>query len=105
MSLKDQMAADAAIFFNTNEFGEQVLYNGVKITAIVDIGEGIRRSQTENRGITGYFEVKKADVPNPEVGDIIVADGVEWSFIEIASSDSISYVLKFIANGSAVILR
>lgn len=103
MTLKAQMAADAAIFFNADEFGEYVTYNGVEIIAIADIGEGIQRGQVNNNGQAGYFEVQKTDVPNPKVHDIIIdSRGRSWKVNEISAEDETSFVLRTTAGQSAV---
>ena len=46
MSLKSQIAADAAIFFNPDEFGESATYNGDPITVIPEIGATLQVGNT-----------------------------------------------------------
>ena len=105
MNFKEQIAADAAIFFNQNEFAEPATYNGKAIFVIPEIGEGQNRGEPDQRRDMAYFEILKTDISYPKQGDVLVHDGIEWEFAEIAAIDPMSYTVKFYANESATWLR
>lgn len=105
MNFKEQMAADAAIFFNQNEFAEPVKYNGKSIFVIPEIGEGFNRGQPDPRRGMAFFDVQKVDISDPKTGDVILYDNKEWEFAEIISTDEISHTIKCYVGESATWLR
>lgn len=77
-TFKDQLAVDLdAAFFNTDEFGEKVLYDDgsgpVQVSAVVDLGDG-READTDS----GAILVKKAEVPAPAYRQAFTIQGNEW---------------------------
>ncbi len=106
MTLKAQMAADAAVFFNKTEFAEDATYNGTSLEmgAIFIRGE----SQGDGNYLTNdgsayqaRITVARSDVPEPEAGKIIVDQyGVNWQVQLILKSDDISHTLGCVANQS-----
>lgn len=93
MSLKDEMAADLSIFFNSAEFAESVTYNGSAILAIIN-----RQAEPTFIGdnIADYAEIliKKSDVASPAYQDIIQFDSATWIVENIQRSDGLITKLK-----------
>ena len=104
MNLKELIAADAGVFFDLDGIAVPVLYDGIEIIAIPVIGEGKTRDQI-NRKETAFFRVNKADVPRPKLGNVLIYNDKEWSFAEIAESNTISHLIKFYSGESATWLR
>jgi starvation-inducible outer membrane lipoprotein len=107
LNLKEIMIADLdEVFFDEdNGFAEPAKYNGINITVIPDIGEGESRKQFDNRYETAFFTVKASDVPNPQVGDVLEHNNIEWQMVGAVRIGSVRHKLKFTTNESAVILR
>ena len=76
MTLKDQIALDAAVFYNDDEFSEPAVYNGTPI-AVVEAETGERVSG-EPGFVAPLFAVlvKASDVARPKGGDTVVFRGV-----------------------------
>jgi len=97
MTLKSQMAADAAIFFNLNEFGEAATYNGSTVTVIPEIGATLQNGNTidttgfSNRAV---FCVPVASVPHPSGTDTIIHAGKTWYVVRVLESDSVSHRIE-----------
>ena len=72
MTLKEQMEADQDVFFNPEEFGRIVTYNGVDITAIVDSHDFGYEQYPEVRNAEVSLLVKSADVSDPKAGDSVI---------------------------------
>lgn len=105
MTLKTQMALDAAAVLNTDEFADEVSYNGATATihAVVDVGEsnlrgnGIADDGSSNRAV---IHLSAADVASPATEDTIVAGATTWRVIRILSSDSAMHSLECVSNES-----
>lgn len=97
MSLKEQMITDKAIFFNTDEFAESIIYNSVTIKAIVTRGEAPRDgNEYSNEGMTDEItlEIAVSDVPNVSGMDNIVVDGKTYTGVKVWKSDGVTQILK-----------
>lgn len=108
MTLKEQMAADAsAVFLNVADFAESAEYNGKTITVIPEIGEGESKNanwDSERSAQRAVFTVSCVDVPDPQVGDVIMHAGREWNFAFIVETDGAMSTLQCTGDESAVIL-
>jgi hypothetical protein len=65
MSLKDQMAADAAIFFNVGEIAELATYQGVQIIGILDYDNGQLSGNpynNEGQSAKGLYYISVVDI-------------------------------------------
>lgn len=103
MTLKQQIAADAAVFFNAGEFAESATYNGTSIEVIPEIGQTLQPGNTvdsDGTSARALFWVKAADVAAPDSGDMIVHDGKEWQVVRIAESDGTVHYLECIGDVS-----
>lgn len=100
MTLKDQMAADTAIFFNVNEMADPATYNGQPITVIANIGRS-NDPDSEGSADKATFEVMVSEVNNPKSGDVLEHKDKPWYFDYVESTDGIIMVLAFSANESA----
>ena len=97
MTLKDQMTADMATFFNADEFAETIVYAGASIVAIVDIGvsnESGTEFGSDGRSDRGQVIVKASDVAAPKTGDVIVMRGETWRVAQLVSSDGYTHTLS-----------
>jgi hypothetical protein len=76
MTLKEQMAADLPLFFNTDEFAESAVYKGVAIDVVED--ETGERSTGSPGFVVPLFTilVKASDVSRPKAGDSVTFRGV-----------------------------
>lgn len=84
--------------FDDGIFAEKISYNGMEISAIVEVGEnelqksrgGFNRlSNTVVVSGSGCFTVKTDDIPNPKRGDIIVYDNKKYYVAGIELIDSL----------------
>lgn len=108
MSIKSQIVADVDIFFNIDEFAEEATYNGKDILVIPKIGEGQSSKkpfENASRYVDAYFSIMASDVPDPEIGDVLVHNGKEWQFATIAETDGVIHRLRFTGDESAILLK
>lgn len=99
MNFKDQMAADAAVFFNAAEFGEAATYNGDPVTVVPEIGATLQPGNTvepDGSSDRAIFWVKVADVASPESGDVIEHNTKSWDVIRIVATDSAAHCVECI---------
>lgn len=106
MSLKETMAADMdVLLFSDSDFAVTVLYNGIEITALAEVGDD-SNSRNPNDREHGYgnavFTVRAADVPAPGAGDTIEYQGEEYEYVSISQQSHGVYRLRFISRNSAV---
>lgn len=92
MSFKDHLAADLGIFFNTEEFAENITYKGVAVPAIVD---RLQDPQFSGGNVATYarLHIKKSSVAVVQYLDEIVMDGKAWVVERVESSDSLVWVI------------
>ena len=115
MTLKGQMAADAAIFFNTDECGDPITYicNNIShsIVAVADIGMSNQKGneivmrEGEGSAARASFEVSAVDIPDPEPEDLIIHKGKTWRVVRMLSTDGIIHNLMAIADESPFPVR
>jgi len=102
MTLKDQMTADMATFFNANEFAETIVYAGASIVAIVDIGaanESGNEFGSDGRSDRAQIIVKASDVAAPKTGDVVAMRGETWRVAQLVSSDGYTHTLSLTGRG------
>lgn len=90
---KDQIKKDLDIFFNPDEFAEEIVYRSAVIPAIVDYTENLKMdgSSVSQEAI---IQVKKDDVSDPVFGDLVVFSGKNWSVERIISGDDETWTLS-----------
>lgn len=106
MGLKEQFMADVDSVFMA-DFGEPAEYNGKAIKVIPEIGEGELKGhfwENERRQKRAIFFIKTADVPDPQVGDVLVHAGVEWNYAFIVETDGVMTTIECTGAESAVLL-
>ena len=86
MTLKTQMIEDMDIFYNEDEFAEEVAYTPlggaqVIIPAIIDRDYPFQEPYVRGPNTAlAMISVKKTDVPNPQYGDTYAFDSQDWEF-------------------------
>jgi|GEM_PF-1673146 len=79
MTFAEQLEKDKDVFFDIDEFAEQVAYDDTisqkTILAVFDFGAGF---DTSNPKDTATMLVKKTDVLAPDYRHTIIRDGVTW---------------------------
>ena len=102
MGLKDQLAHDASsVMFNTDEFAEDVLYNGTSIRAIVELGVEQTPGNTfasDGESDRATITVLVANVPDPVRGDKIETSLKTWEVVRVLASDVATHTLECTAN-------
>ena len=94
MTLKEQMLADMPIFYNDDEFAEEVDYTPVggaetQITAIVDRDYSFQEPYLRGPDTaTALISVQKSEVVNPQYGDIFGFDSQVW---ELEPTNNVVY--------------
>ncbi len=84
MTLKTQMLADMPIFFNLDEFAEEILYTPLggaqtTITAIVDRDHDLQEPYVRGPDTAGtLISCKRSEVSDAQYGDIFVFDSQTW---------------------------
>lgn len=82
--------------FSTDRVAETITYNGVEITALVEIGPTLSRTDWNNAATTieearlaniAVFSVLDTDVANPTEGDHIVYNNETYNVSRIANYD------------------
>lgn len=97
-TLKEQLNADMAVFFDTDEFGEAATYAG---TDIVVVGAETSERQTGAPGfITPLFSVyiKASDVARPKAGDAVTFRGVTCRVAPYPVSDGGMWRVDLVQN-------
>lgn len=96
--------------FSQERLGEPIVYNGAEITALVEIGATMARTDWNNAattieearlGDTATFSVMDTDVPEPQEGDIIEYKNDEYSVARVENHDEAGghYVIEAIKCG------
>ena len=98
MTFKDSLEADMAVFFNAEEFAETIVYNGVEIVAVVDVG-GTPAEAEESLRDEALIYVKASDVTAPAYGDAVTARGHEWKVRRVPDAhDGFIWTISVIKN-------
>gem|GEM_PF-4601983 len=100
------MVADlATIIFNPKEHADPILYKGVEILAIVEIGEDNAQGNTfDQQGSSdrAFFEVMESDVPAPALGDTITYKNKDWHYAHTVNHSAGVYRIECTTNESAM---
>lgn len=76
MTLKDDIASDADTFFDTDEFAEDIEYNGASVKAIVEsISERVANTVA---AATLQIIVQSTDISQPAIDDRVLYDGTYY---------------------------
>lgn len=94
MSFKTQMATDAtAVFFNTAEFADSVVY--VKESGEEICTDGIK-TQIDMADAGGFgaqaslmatWHLKRSDAPDPQPAELIYSGTDKWRIVDVMSGD------------------
>ena len=87
----DDLEQDLEVFFNEDEFADQVTYkpkvgDQVQTQAIIIYEENQTEDQRGNH-TKAEIELKRSDVATPNYGDLIEIDSVDWRFIREVHRD------------------
>ena len=94
MTFKEDIAADAGTFYDTDEFGVQVTYNGAGIVAVIESGSEQTAQSVASK--TLMVRVQQAEVSEPAVDDKVVYDGRTYRVGEGSYLDGADWVLTLI---------
>lgn len=102
MAFKDNLASDMSVFFNTDEFSEEILYNGETVKAIID---RLRQPQIDGDTSADYAQVlvQKSQVNNPKIHDILVFDDKAWVVEIVTRADFLVFELSCHTNEGAAV--
>lgn len=103
MTLKDQMIEDVSIFLNSDEFAEQINYNGADIIGVFIRGRELQSGNTfvsDGSADRASVWVAEADVPNPQQNDTVIRKGKHWQVARELESSPGLYHLELISNES-----
>ncbi len=84
MTLKEQMTDDMSIFYNEDEFGEEIDYTPkggaqIQVTAIIDRDYPFQEPYLRGPDTaTALISVQKSEVSTPQYGDIFGFDSQIW---------------------------
>ena len=100
MTLREQIADDMPVFFNTDEFAEAATYtpsggSPASINVILS-GEDHDREDTgtgKKKRRTARLMVKRTDVASPGHGDTVTINSESWAVIDILSQDDYTATL------------
>lgn len=103
MTVKDTIAADVSLFFDTTEFAETVVYEGASIPAVVSRGASgaandpaaPRRSPVAD---TALLDLSASDVAAPAYNDSVTISGESWRVHHIVSGDGVTWTLAITKN-------
>lgn len=103
MTLKNDIVTDAAIFFDTDAFGQAAVYRAkgsvvdVDITVILD---QVQDSATEkqSRGEAYYAHQGRmwcqvSEVASPMAGDAVTVDGNTWIIQDVIGGNAVAWEL------------
>jgi hypothetical protein len=89
LSLREDITAAAALAFDSEKLGEEVLYNGVPVQAIFDHGIDPKVGRSGSRA-TAAIHLQKSEVPSWQINDEIIVDGDTWK-VKSQGEDSTWY--------------
>lgn len=96
MSFKDQLVNDLAIFFNTSEFANEVVYQdniGSKTIIAVVMPRNDLKYDSNDVKEECMFLVKHSDIAQPKNGDKIVYDSAVYRVDQILRGNGYSWEL------------
>jgi hypothetical protein len=100
-TLKEQIAADLAVFYDTNlGFAESVAYypregNPKSVPVIIDYGMGYEYRGSDDYGITATARIRVSDLASPLKMDTVVITGTDWAVIDAKKSvDGLEWVIQ-----------
>jgi len=99
MTLKTQMAADASIFIDTDDFGEEITYNGAASTINAELvyGETVVEDEMGGQQLVKSMEamIKKSDVTLPARNDTIENSDEEVFVVQRSiRSDAVFHIVE-----------
>lgn len=97
MTLKTDITADLDdVFFDTDEFAEEITYNGASINAIVEYGVNLTHGETA--AAQAQILVKKADVSAPQPRDTVVIGSTTYTVQSTLKGDGYTWTLNLVTN-------
>ncbi|MFP7469996.1 hypothetical protein SFC55_03225 [Niallia taxi] len=100
-SMRDFFNADLEnVFFNQNEFAEEIMINNQPVTVILD-PDLLRKQQLNNGGeglnnVELLFQVRKAELPKkPKTGERIKVGNINYAVSDV-TSDSDMYTVSLV---------
>jgi hypothetical protein len=87
MTFATDINSDLSVFFNTDEFAEEVTYAGTDINALIYYGERL----DERSGAlvsTCTLSIQVSDVTTPAYRDTVVIGSATWTVTKINNGDA-----------------
>ncbi len=94
MTLKNDIAADADVFYDTDEFGQSMTYNGTEIVGVIESGSERMENMVASPAL--QVRVRQVDVPAPAVDDRVVTDGRTYRVGEGGYLEGVDWLLPLI---------
>lgn len=89
---KDRVKQELNVFFNLDEFAEEIVYGSSVIRAVVDFVENLKMDGS-NVMQEGMIQIKKDDVPDPAFGDLVVFGGKNWIVERVTLGDDETWTI------------
>jgi len=106
MSFKEQIASDMAVFFNTDEFAETILYQAFGSRIATDVSAIVLRDPyEESNGADGREIIRTArvlirsDAVTPGLRDVLTFDGRTWT---VAAVEHLNNVYRVVVTSNDV---
>jgi hypothetical protein len=78
MTIKEQITSDLSIFFNTDEFAEEITFGGVSVDAIVDVTDRDLTFGKDSHKVIILIPVSSL-ASAPSGREVVVVKGVTWT--------------------------
>ncbi len=95
------MSADLSVFFNPEEFAEEIAYTRINsasspmaIMADVEYGRNYNET-TDAVDVLATVRVKCSEVPAPAAYDRATFGGYEWVYDSVLSGDGLTWAMQF----------
>lgn len=107
MNFKEQIAADIKnVFLNEKEFAEKIDFDGVIVSAVIDLNDGRDPLVKESTSLISFkwdrrFSIAVEDLPRkPEPGDIVRINGGELQYVAKTDEEMGMYIVYLTGNES-----
>lgn len=97
MTLKTQISADSAVFFNSDEFGQTVTLNSASVVAVP--GEPMPEESAAGLVDVLDIEFKASNYATINYrSDTVIVSGVTWAYPKLVHQDDYTKLVRFRRN-------